>query len=302
MKALEFLRDYNVPYQTEGPKTTEGFVNIHCPFCPGKQNYHLGISLDGRYGNCWRCGWKPISKIVAKIANVSEGQAKKIIREYGGRPRGKSSQIKRKPRVKSHRIPSSTGPLQKRHKRYLKSRGFNPNYLEKKWGLLGTSPLSTLDNVEYKNRILIPINWEYNGSIQQVSFQTRDITDRHKAKYMACPKNRELIQHKHILYGRPEKWTDTGICVEGATDVWRMGFHAFACLGIAFTWRQIRLISQHFKRVIIIFDEEPQAQIQAKKLKTELLLRNIETKNIKIKGDPAELNSREAKKLIQKIY
>ena len=158
--------------------------------------------------------------------------------------------------------------------------------------------MSKLDDIYYKNRILAPIYWDR----KRVSFQTRDITDLHKAKYMACPEDRELIKHKHILYGKQHKWNDTGICVEGITDVWRMGYNAFAVFGIKFTRKQVRQITKHFKRVIILFDDDPQAIKQAKLLKAELLIRGVEAIIEDIKGDPASLMEQDAKNILKKFY
>lgn len=300
MKILELYRDYNVPHQTEGHKhCRDGWVNTDCPFCSGNPGLHLGATLDGKVFTCWRCGWKPTSKAIAKLIGVGEGKAKEIMREYGGKPTSKKAkQITRKPRTKSHRLPSDTGPCQPRHKKYLASRNFHPNRMILRWNLQGTGPIAKLDGIDYSHRILAPIYWDG----KQVSFQTRDITGRHPAKYMACPEDRELIKHKHILYGRQQDWEDTGICVEGITDVWRLGTKAFATFGIKYTRRQLRHIAASFKRVFIIFDDESQAQKQAKELVSELNFRGVEAINITINGDPGDLSEKEARDLIKKIY
>lgn len=298
MRVLDLYRDYNVPHQTEGHKhCRDGWVNTSCPFCTGNPGLHLGATLDGSVFTCWRCGWKPASKAVAELIGVSEPQAKEIMRKYGGtsvkQPK-KPEQKNKKP----HKFPSDTGPLQPRHKRYLADRRFDPDKLEKKWKLLGTGPVAMLDDISYKHRILAPIFWEG----ERVSFQARDITDRHKVKYMGCPEDREKIKHKHILYGKQSAWSETGICVEGITDVWRLGTKAFATFGIKFTKKQIRQIAKNFLRVIIMFDDDPQAQKQAKLLEGELQFRGVETKRIDLKGDPADLTEKQAKYLVKKIY
>ena len=85
-----------------------------------------------------------------------------------------------------------------------------------------------LDNINYSHRIIIPYIW--NSEI--VSFDARDATNKQLNKYQACPLEREIVEHKRILYGTQEMWTDTGICVEGTTDVWRLGTDSFATSGI----------------------------------------------------------------------
>lgn len=298
MKVLELYRDYNIPHQTEGHKhCRDGWVNTPCPFCTGNPGLHLGATLDGSVFTCWRCGWKHPVQAVSKLIGVSEPRAKEIIRQYGG----KSASQKVKPQQKStklHELPSDTGPMESRHKKYLARRGFNPNKLEKQWGLLGTGPIAKLDGIDYSHRILAPIFW---GG-EQVSFQTRDITDRHPAKYMGCPEDREKKHHKHILYGKEEAWSETGILVEGITDVWRLGEPAFACLGIKYTGKQVRAMAQRFLRVIIAFDDDPQAQEQARKLESELQFRGVVVERVELKGDPADLTEKQAKHLVKKIY
>lgn len=300
MKTLELLRDYSVPCQTEGHKHCRpGWVNMPCPFCVGNPGLHMGIQLDGKVATCWRCGWHPVSKTLAALTGVSETEIKKVMKEYGGRPAGKkAAEPKVKIRAKAHKLPTDTGPIKKQHKLYLRKRKFNPKKIQAIWNILGTGPIAKLDDTKYNHRILAPIFWDG----EQVSFQTRDITERHPAKYMACPEDRELIKHKHILYGKQEKWGDVGICVEGITDVWRLGTNSFATFGIKFTHKQVRQIANHFKRVLILFDDDPQAQEQAKKLQSELAFRGVEAVNIELENDPGSLSSAAAKDLVKKIY
>lgn len=299
MNVLKFLSDYGIPHVTEGhPRCSKNHVNTHCPFCPGGNDYHLGFELSGKYANCWQCGWHPISKTISKLIGVSESEARKILNDYGGKFFKKTKEIKRRVRKKSHKFPSGTTALTKRHFKYLEKRNFNPKKITYEWSLFGTGPIAKLDNIDYKFRIIAPIFWNN----EQVSFQARDITGNHKVKYLACPKERELIEHKHILYGDQNYWDDIGICVEGITDVWRLGKKSFATFGIKFTHKQIRIMSKNFKRIFIIFDDEPQAQRQAKKLQKELLFRNIEAIIQTIDGDPGDLTDKDAKELIKKIY
>ena len=110
-----------------------------------------------------------------------------------------------------------------------------------------------------------------------------------------------MIRHQSILYGKQEAWKNIGICVEGVTDVWRLGFSSFATFGISFTPSQVRNIVKHFKKVVILFDDDPQAQEQAKKLMGELRFRGVETWKENIVGDPAGLNQDDANSLVKEI-
>lgn len=298
MDVIKLYDNFRVPYQTEGHKhCREGWVNTPCPFCKGSPGLHLGTTLNGQIWYCWRCGWKPVKKAVAGVLGVTEQRAAELIRQYGGIPKRQPKETKRKVRKKSHLLPPGTTMMQTQHKKYLKKRGFDPHRIYRLWGVMGTGPSSKLDKTNYKHRILAPIYWNN----QRVSFQTRDITGRHPVKYLACPEERELIHHKHILYGRPDKWGDIGICVEGITDVWRLGPIAFATFGIEYTRRQVRQMAKNFSKIVVLFDSEPQAQSQADKLISELLLRGVEAWKETIATDPADLTNKEAKKLKNSI-
>jgi len=282
MKIRELFDDYHIPYQTAGHKHCRpGWVNTACPFCTGNPGLHLGYNEEKNHGNCWRCGYHKTEDILIALLHVSQREARSLIRQYGGHSFSRPVPIK--PRTKSFKFPSNCGQMKKPHRHYLLQRKFDPEQIEHDWNLMGTGPISLLDGKDYKHRIIIPIKWD--GKI--ISFQGRDITGRTKLRYKACPQNREL-------------------CVEGVTDVWRLGFSSFATFGISFTPSQIRNITRHFKRIIILFDDDPQAQEQANKLMGELRLRGVETWKENIVGDPANLNQEDAnslvKELTQRIY
>jgi hypothetical protein len=110
-----------------------------------------------------------------------------------------------------------------------------------------------------------------------------------------------LVHHKHILYGQQENWGDVGICVEGITDVWRLGPSAFATFGIEFTANQVFHMASAFEWVVILFDEEVQAQAQAEKLAASLRFRAVRVKIHKIVGDPGDLDQEEANHLVKEL-
>ena len=267
MRILELYSDYHITHVTEGHKHVRpGWVNIECPFCQGNPGYHLGYDLSENYFTCWRCGGKRTDKVIAKILNVSFTQAKSIIREYGGISRRSAKEVKPKIRLKAFQYPSGDLTLKRHHKAYLTKRNFDPDYLEKEWGIMGTGPVSFLDEINYSHRILAPINWEK----KIVSFQTRSLKSNSPVKYMACPQVRELIEHQHILYGNPLMWGKRGVCAEGITDIWRLGNKSFGIFGIDYTPFQLKLITNFFEEVIVLFDPDLQAIKQANKLIAEL--------------------------------
>lgn len=286
MNIIQLYKDFNVPFATEGHKhCREGWVNTTCPFCTGNPGMHLGYNMADDFYVCWRCGWKATHKALALLIHVSEQEAKEIARKYGGKSHVKSAVTVRVGQ-KKFRLPPSTAPMNDRHKRYLTKRKFDPEVIEKIWDVQGTGPISLMDGISFSHRLVIPIYWED----RIVSFQTRDITAKHSLRYITCPEQREIVKHKHIFYQAiPTKDSDACICVEGVTDAWRFGYGAIATFGIKYTKYQVREISKRFKKVFVVFDDDPQAIKQSEKLTAELILRGVDAYSIKIQGDPGDM-------------
>lgn len=298
MNIEQLYTDYSIDFPTEGKNYREGWVNARCPFCDDS-SYHLGYNTDDKYFNCWKCGGHFIDDTISRLLGVNLAEARKIMKAYGG----DTLYIQKEPKViiraKAFKLPSGTVAMQAQHRKYLISRNFDPDKLERDWNLLGSGPVSLLDNINYRHRIILPFYW--NGKI--VSFDSRDITGKHKSKYMACPKSRELVPHKSILYGRQEKWKDTGICVEGPTDVWRLGTQSFAVSGIEYTARQVRQMAKTFKRIFVLFDDDPQAVVQANKLVAELRFRKVEAIFMEsiLAPDPGSVKQSDADYLVKQL-
>lgn len=295
--------DYGIAYVTEGmhKHARHGWINTECPHCVGSGNpgYHLGYNMFSDYFRCWRCGWHTPVKTLSLLLNQSEYDVHNLIKSYGIIRSAIDFVPKEK---KEFLLPSNISKLKKQHKTYLKERGFSPSKLEKLFKLKGTTSYSILDDghgksLDYRFRIIIPFIIDN----EIVSFDARDITNLQFSKYQACPATRETMPHKNIIYGVQEAWGDVGICVEGPSDVWRLGENAFATSGIEYKQAQVRMISSIFKKIAVIYDDEPQAQKQARKLVKDLQFRNVEAYNIKIKGDPGDLPQRAANKLVKKI-
>lgn len=294
MNAEKLFRNYGIIYVTEGHKhAREGWVNCACPFCTGNPGFHLGWNTEDEYFYCWRCGWHPPARTISALLKIPESEAFVLLQQYGVN----KTKIKKVKISVPFKTPSGLTELSTMHRKYLEKRNFDPDKITNLWKIQGTGPVSKLDKIDYRFRIFIPYFW--NG--EMVTFDTRDITNKQTARYKACPETVEKIHRKSILYGNQEHWGEVGICVEGATDVWRLGTNACAVSGIQFTREQVRVLSQTFKHIVIIFDEEPQAQAQAKKLVAELRFRGVFAENVKIKGDPASLSQNEADNLLKSI-
>jgi len=257
LDAQRFCNDYNIEYARSGKHFRNGWANLPCPFCTGHAGFHLGINIDEAYSVCHRCGFHPLPKVIAALTGTNYNIAKDIIKKYStvsttvrpnNDPKNIPSQIK---------FPSDTGSLTNRAKKYLIQRNFDPDKLATTWGLLSTGHIGF-----YKNRILAPI---YQNHIL-VSYQCRDITNKHPQKYLACNQDEEIVQHQHTIYGLDQAQKRQCIVVEGITDVWRLGPGTVATFGISFTKLQAQLIAKHFDKVFILFDGEPQAQEKAGEL------------------------------------
>jgi hypothetical protein len=257
----------------------------------------MGYNLEDNFYSCWRCGGHSKQEVLSallKITNYKELKA--IISRYEPLvPRVKEPVVRI--RAKAFKPPSNCEPLQANHRHYLEKRNFDPDYLEKTWKLLGTGVYSKLDNIDYKFRIIIPFIW---GG-KQVSFDSRDITGKDLGRYRACPKDRELIPHKEIIYGKQECWKETIVLVEGPTDVWRFGINSCAVSGIKYTPKQIRVIANTFKRVAVCFDDDPQAKIQANKIIAELKFRGVDAFRVDIEGDPGSMKQDDANYLVKQL-
>lgn len=298
MNIEQLLRDHAIPHMTEGHKhCTEGWVNVNCPFCPGSQDFHLGISTGAPATHCWRCGKHPITQALSRLLNLPVPEVKKVMERYGGAKGVYKRTTEPKVSIHPFKWPRPYSNLNNQGKKYLANRKFDPERLEKEWGLLQTGPVSFLDEISYSHRILIPIYW--NGEI--VSFQGRDITDKSDRKYLACPMKREKIHHKTIVYGRQDRWKDTLIVVEGVTDVWRLGKQAVATFGIEFKMEQVLCLKEASNRFFIIFDDEPQAQAQARELSIKLKALGKQVYIETIKGDPGGMKQDDANHLIKHL-
>lgn len=299
MGLIDLFQDFSVDYKTGGHKhTQEGWVNVPCPFCTGNPGYHLGYNIDENYFHCWRCGGKGIIKTLSIVLNIDYQKARSLAHKYKIFFGQNNQNNKVKLNKKQFKLPSNANSLNQNHINYLKKRGFTDiNNLVKLWDIKGTGPISLLDDINFKHRLVYPIIWD--GKI--VSFQTRAIHEKSSIKYITCPKNREIIHHKDVIYRHPSIDNRIGIAVEGVLDVWKIGINAFCTFGIEFTNKQIKVIKNLYDKVYIMFDDDPQAKLQARKLKSNLSEWKVECEIIEIKGDPAEMSDNQVYNLLKNL-
>jgi len=301
---LKFLRDYRIPYVTEGNKHCRtNWIQVHCPFCAGSQNYHLGLNLSDDRASCWRCRGKSIFQVIKALARCGQEDVKQIYSQYSGRSAVQDRIIKPKIRSES-RLPVGTEPLKYIHDDYLIARKFDPERLERTYGLQGTGRHAyvKVDDsvVDYRYRIIAPIRFEN----KLVSFQGRDVTGTSGLRYKACPQELEVIDHKNILYGYDLVTGDTALVQEGITDNWRFGPGSLATFGTGFKAEQIRVLVRRFKRLFVMFDPEPTAQQVADELAWALGVAGREAILVELDSpgiDPGELEQSEADAMMREM-
>lgn len=306
---LRFLRSNHIDHITGGHKHARpGWVQVHCPFCKGSQDYHLGISLFGEYGSCWRCRGKSITAIVSALLGCPWGTAKDIVQQYSGRIGRQNHFLNprhgRAADRKEAKVPEGVSAMERRHKLYLESRGFDAGRLAETYGLLGTGPFGrvTLSDGKlswYKHRIIIPI---YLNE-KMISYQGRDITGRvGELKYKACPQELEMMDHKDSLYAIDLTKNRKCVVVEGAADVWRLGPGAVGTFGTAFKTSQARMLASNFDTIFVMYDMEPQAQKNALNLCNMLASVGKAVENLGLpEGDPGEMCQDDADSLMRDL-
>ncbi len=287
--AESFLEDHNISYDTEGKNCSPEFLNIPCLWHDDNSN-HLGIHRIKGFGNCWHCGWLPIDKIISKLLNCSSFEARKIMQQYDTDPNYDLwEERKEKQIIEQLSLPAGAEKIKRVHRDYLIKRNFDPDEIESTWGIKGTGHIG-----DYKFRIIIPIH--LNGNL--ISYVGRDITGKASLRYKACKKRREILFHKHSLYGIDFVINRKAILVEGITDVWRFGKGAIATFGTGYTKEQLLMISNKLDEVSILFDND--ALEQSKKIYFDLVgvVKNVNwfslPKGIK---DPADLDQEQARKI-----
>jgi len=294
--AIDVVRLYEkfkIDYKTSGPQISRGWVSTSCCFC-GDTGYHLGYNQKISRFTCWKCGVKSDIKVIARLLNVSFDYAKKIADEFYVVGSKRQEAITH---AKELILPENEGCLRQVHRKHIKDHGagFDPTFLEQKYGLVGT-----LNYGDYSNRILIPIY--YKG--QLVSFSSRDITDKAMVKAKACKEENEVVHYKNLLYGFDEVPGNTVILSEGPWDKYRWGDEGLASWGIKLSQNQIDLLSC-FRNIFIVFDSEIVDEVEKEKTarqRAEELADNLSIfTNVflieEMGEEPADISQRRADKM-----
>lgn len=296
MDLLRLFQDHGIAFASEGAEHYRpGWLNLPCPFCSGNPGNHLGFNIEEEYFFCWRCGHKPVTKVIESLLGINWRRVKELLRKYDGKTHNPSKKVSLK--RKSFKLPAAV-PLKESPGGcfYLKKRGFSGEevlLLEDLFELKITQPGAFTDNMDLSYRVLIPI--KHKGKV--VSWQTRDMSGNAKLKYISCPEAREVIHHKHIFYN--DNGGDEAVLCEGVFDVWKVtlaGYQAICGFGVELTKEQIlRLIKM--KKVLIFFDPDIAGQKKSALLYKQLLFTGVEVELVvylppegKKKVDPGEMS------------
>ena len=283
---IKFLEDYHIDYELNN----RGYAEIICPFC--SSNKRKGGFHPYKGYNCWKCGFTRTEDVVRALTGIEWHQIEKDYHyeDYYSYLDKKAPSPTPNTELS---LPYGVGELLMRHKNYLKSRNYDPDYIISKYHIKATNHLG-----DYAFRIVIPIYYKH----QLVSYTCRDWTGNQDLRYMSCKIEDEVIHHKHILYNMDNCNGSHGVIVEGSTDVWRLGDGSMATLGTGFTQQQIVLIARTFKRITLIYDAEEEAKIRANKLGNTLAGMGLEVDMLLLKeGDPGNLAQDEANAIMEEI-
>ena len=285
MDLIEILDDYEIDYKQHGQHNSvrDGFVGVDCPWCNEETGkYYLGISIRNGFSSCWKCGYHSLPYALAKITHQSADVFKKLLNKF------LPKRVEDHPFNHKLQLPNGIEPLARAHRRYLKQRGFDPEFLQYTWELRSFCVHPTLSW-----RIFIPIH-DIQGYV--VSWTTRAIGDDVSPRYINAKPNEESFPQSKLLYGE-HKANGSIIIVEGPADVWKIGPGAVATLGLTCTPAQIGRMAGYIHRTVC-FDNEPAAQKRAERLGEELSMLPGKTELVCLdSADPGEATDKEIQQL-----
>lgn len=275
----KLFTDYKIEYNN---RINRGWVNVHCPYCTEVSGtFHGGFNTAGNYYHCWKCGGHKFKETLALVTRIPKSEIDTLIEQYSGR-NSILYKLNNRRRAKVLTLELPTGTLLPLERAYLKRRNFNPKYLHEKYRIVGGGLTGN-----WKYRIIIPLILD--GKI--VSWTGRSILSKKKQEELNIPRYKNLsieqsvIDPKSILYNLDNCKKEIGVLTEGAFDVMRMGDDFFCSFGTELTQSQIGIIQQRFKKVFIMFDNEPEAQEKARKFGMQIASIGVDVEIVDAYGD-----------------
>lgn len=292
MRFVEILDAHRIRYETDGRYSRPGWVQFQCPHCSGGKDpdkLYAGFCLSYRYVNCWRCGKHSIADTLYAACRVEWSEAKRLAGLID-----RATAVAERPRASRVVLPDHLGDMQTAHREYLRGRGFDPDEIERLWGVRGIGIA-----IELPWRLWIPIN--RFGEL--VSWTTRSIDPDNPMRYISASPEQETFNHRTLLYGADYVRHEC-IVVEGPTDVWNVGPGAVATLGTGFTPAQVATLVKRFAVRYVCYDPEPAAQRRARALCDSLMAFPGETYNVVLESgnDPGSASKSEVRELREAVF
>lgn len=234
------------------------------------------------------CGYLPFHKTLAELSRLPLSTVRELIGEASS-----ESLLFQEKHTGTLRLPRGLMDcLGIDHAQYLRLRGFDPQQLQRLWGLRGID----LMGGRLAFRIFIPI---YLNS-QIVSWTTRRITDV-EPRYVSAADRDSSVPIEQCLYGYDYVRGSCILC-EGPADVWRIGPGAVALMGLRTHNHQLDQLSR-LSSVCIAFDAEEPAQVRARKLLRDVSVLGVRVCNIILESgsDPGSASESEIKLLREKF-
>jgi len=295
----EYLDSIGIEYSHAGKNVVEGNIGIECPFCPdGDPSNHLGIHLENKTINCWRCGARGTAiKLIMSLERIGFKSAIRKIEDQTKHRKDLTRNIHAPVRERAtgfNRIvlpTESEADLLDMHKEFLKFRQFDPDYIFHKYNLrcIGKNSL------KWKFRLILPIMMNH----KLIAWTSRDVTGQAAIPYKHAPIEECTVPVKESLYN-VDTVKDTAIVVEGPLDVWRIGDGAVCTFGTQYTREQLLMLS-NLNRVFVLFDYD--ARDLAKNFGSDLGLFVNQTEVLELEhGDPDDMDEADVNELRKMVF
>lgn len=297
----KLLEDNNIKTRVVVKK----WINVCCPFCKNPIDTHFNgnFSLETPAYNCWRCGKHYWAEALSLLLGMNPIMTKKLASEYGNLPQSRFIKKDGASRPKRIELPGFSELTEKENK-YLVERGFDVDYLKKKFGIQGGGIAG-----KWSFRIILPIFYE--GKL--VSWTGRSILPRSYIDENEIPRYKNLsveesvVNPKDIFFNLDNSNKREVILVEGPFDVLKMGDDCICSLGTSVTNNQKLLLLNKYRKIYIAFDNEVSAQKKAHKLGEELSSVGLDVEVVNIcedynKNDPGELIASEVTEIKNELF
>jgi len=285
MNILNLLKDKSIPFSLGGKNVGQGWIGVCCPYC-GDSSFHGAFPMSGvPVFTCFKCGSHPYKETIKELLDVSWSETYFVLKEYDD---GSINTFERK-EAQAETLEMIGEPLNDIAKKYLKKRGFEPEYLEIKYKLRSVGMVG-----DWKYRIIIPLFYE--GRL--VSYIGRDYTNQQELRYKNLSIEKSVINPKNLLYNEQFVKKDfVGVC-EGPFDAIKMGDGFVATLGTQVSEEQVRKIAI-YKKAYILFDPDKEAQKRALKLAERISVLGCKAiiVDTELNHDPGDMTKEEVKNL-----